>query len=88
VLCWRGIKAPEEQGASRRVHPLATVIFLKALHLSESGIFTRSHSPKATPSPISVALLIARGLSGSTERMNVRVRNLYPKADCRPGTES
>jgi len=50
---------------------VATVIFLKALHLSESGIFTRSHSPKATSSPISVALLIARGLSGSTERMNV-----------------
>jgi hypothetical protein len=61
---------------------------LLALQLSESGIFTRSHSPKATSSPISVALLIARGLSGSTERMNVRVRSLYPKADCRPGTES
>jgi hypothetical protein len=48
----------------------------------------RSHSTKATSSPLSVALHIARGLSGSTEKMNVRVRSLYPKADSRPGTES
>jgi hypothetical protein len=48
----------------------------------------RSHSTKATSSPISVALHIAKRLSVSTETMNVRVRSLYPKADSRPGTES